>query len=95
MKPFLKDNRADSFAILFMTCLLLMFSILYIVTSHDVINPLSDIMNDRISAGTVSEQTAWWYSLTVKVWIAAPLFFLIGWMLWGIVRANETEDIAE
>lgn len=50
-------------------------------------------MNDRISAGTVSEQTAWWYTLATNTWIAMPLFFLIGWMLWGIVRAKETEDI--
>lgn len=93
MKPFMTDTRADSFGILFMLLLLLMFSVLFIITSHDIINPLSNIMNDRISAGTVSEQTAWWYTLATNTWIAMPLFFLIGWMLWGIVRAKETEDI--
>ena len=66
---------------------------LTIITFNVVYDPLIDVMNPFISAGSVSKQFVTYWNFVLGVWVATPIFAVISITLWAVVRAIERRQM--
>ena len=90
MKSLLADESADSAIPLVIVLAVLSFGLFYIIFSISFDVPIQS-MNDLISEGMVTENTAHYFELCLNMWKTAPWFALIGLTLWCVERSKGGE----
>jgi hypothetical protein len=87
-KSLLNDESAVSYGLFVIATVLVLGTLLY-VCIIEVTQQSNDIMNEFITAGSVTQKTRDVYNNQLALITAAPIFMLIGVFLWGIVRSVE------
>lgn len=92
MKSFVKDDRAIAYGIGVLACALVLFSIFYIAYSmflSGIIDAHNTVMvpRDQVSIDRGASML-----FCQRMWLGMPFFALIGFSLWGIIRALEMKD---
>lgn len=90
MKSLIKDEKADSMAMLIIATGLLSFGLFYIVFTACFNVPIQT-MNELITDGLVSADTKYFYELSLNMWRASPFFMVLGLILFCYERGKGTD----
>ena len=89
--PIIQNDSGIAFGYSMMLLSIVFFSVVWIALSIPT-NQITEDMNKAVADGIVSEQTAIYYDMAVRIftWII-PLAFMgiVAW--WGFTRANLTD----
>jgi F0F1-type ATP synthase membrane subunit b/b' len=61
-------------------------AILYVLITPSV-NSITDEMNNNIADGVISEETSNAYNFNLQMFMAVPMFLLLGLLMYGVIRA--------
>lgn len=94
MKSFNGDNNANSYDILPIVAVMVVFGLAYLALTFAV-NPLIDVNNDHVNNDEISERSAESFSYARDAWYILPVIFLICVGLWVHFRSGQRTDIGE
>lgn len=87
------DNESGIAFGFYSVILLIIAAGLILAVTAPMVNGLSGYANDRIADGGMSAQTASAISWNVSAFIWLPVFALLGFLLWSVVRPLEQKRL--
>lgn len=91
MRDLLRDDGAVSYAIGVFLVGVVWLSLLYTFLAMGI-NEIVDVQNAALSTGTISEDTQYYFDLSVNIFRSTILFGLAGLVFWGIVRSKSQTE---
>lgn len=88
MRDLVQDDRGVSYAIGVFLVGVVWLSLLWTFMAMGV-NEIVDIQNAALSTSTISEDTQYYFDLSVNIYKSTILFGLAGLVFWGVVRSKQ------
>lgn len=90
MKSLIKDEKADSMAMLVIATSILAFGLFYVLFTYSLNIPIQE-MNQMIVDGSISADTKYYYELALDMWKASPFFMVLGLIIFCYERSKGTD----